>query len=163
MKKATNKIAIITILFFGITSCENNGYEDYEQKISTSGALNGEWYIDVIKESTGNVEVEHALHYTYDSNDGKMFIDDRKDGWYLKGKLNVDNKNLTFNVTDEANLNDLGSKFTITEGKILKNAGKSKTGVATDSIYFKAEFDYEPGVIYIHSGHRRTGFEEDNY
>jgi hypothetical protein len=163
MKKAIKKIAIITILFLGITSCENKGFEDYEQTLSPSGALNGEWYIDVIEESSGTVEVEHALHYTYDSNDGKMFIDDRKDGWYLKGKLNVDAKNLTFNATDEDNLNDKGSKFTITEGKILKNAAKSKTGVATDSIYFKAEFDYDPGVIYIHSGHRRTGFEEDNY
>ena len=163
MKKTINKIAIITILLFSFTSCENNGYEDYEQKVSPNGALNGEWYINVIEESSGTVEVEHALHYTYDSNDGKMFIDDRKNGWYLKGKLNVDANNHTFNASDEDNLNDLGSKFTITEGKILKNAGKSKTGVATDSIYFKAEFDYDPGVIYIHSGHRRTGFIQDDY
>lgn len=163
MKKAINKIAIITVLFFGITSCENNGYEDYEQKKSPSGDLNGEWYINIIEESSGSVEVEHALHYTYDSNDGKLWIDDKKHGWYLKGKSNFDVNNLTFSVSAEDNLNDLGSKFTITEGKILKNAAKSKTGVVTDSIYFKAEFDYDPGVIYIHSGHRRTGFEEDEY
>lgn len=163
MKKAINKIALITIMLFGITACENNGYEDYEQKVSPSVALNGEWYIDVIKASTGVVEEEHALHYTYDSNDGKLWIDDKKNGWYLKGKLNYDVQNLTFNVSGEDNLNDKGSKFTITEGKIMKNAGKSKTGVATDSIYFKAEFDYAPGVIYIHSGHRRTGFIQDDY
>ena len=163
MKKIINNIALISILFIALVSCENNGYEDYEQKNSNTGALNGEWYIDVIEESSGNVEVEHALHYTYDNDNGNMFIDDRKNGWYLKGELNVDLKNLTFNITDEDNLNDKGSTFTITEGKIIKNAAKSKNGVVTDSIYFKAEFDYDPGVIYIHSGHRRTGFIQDDY
>ena len=163
MKKIINKITIVSILFTALVSCENKGYEDYEQKNSFTGVLNGEWYVDVIEESSGNVEVEHALHYTYDTNNGSMFIDDRKNGWYLKGKLNVDVNNLTFNIADEDNLNDAGSTFTITEGKIIKNAAKSKTGVATDSIYFKAEFDYDPGVIYIHSGHRRTGFEEDDF
>ena len=163
MKKTINNIALISILFIALVSCENNGYEDYEQKYSNTGALNGEWYIDVIEESSGNVEVEHALHYTYDNDNGNMFIDDRKNGWYLKGELNVDLKNLTFNITDEDNLNDKGSTFTITEGKIIKNAAKSKNGVVTDSIYFKAEFDYDPGVIYIHSGHRRTGFIQDDY
>lgn len=163
MKKIINRIVLITMLSLGFSSCENNGYEDYEQKKSPSGDLNGEWYINIIEESSGSVEVEHALHYTYDSNDGKLWIDDQKHGWYLKGKTNFDVNNLTFSVSAEDNLNDLGSKFTITEGKILKNAAKSKTGVVTDSIYFKAEFDYDPGVIYIHSGHRRTGFEEDEY
>ena len=163
MKKAINKIALVCILFIGLTSCENNGYEDYVQKNSTTVALNGEWYIDIIKESNGSVQVQHALHKTYDSNDGKMFINDAKLGWWLKGKLNVNTADLTFNVTAEPNLNDPGSTFTITEGKIIKNAAKSKTGVVVDSIYFKAEFSYEPGVIYIHSGHRRTGLIEDDF
>lgn len=163
MKKAINKIALISILFVGLISCENNGYEDFKQVNSPSAALNGEWYITITKASNGSVQVEHALHKTFDANDGKMFIDDKKTGWYLKGKLNVNTTNLTFDVSKEANLNDPGSTFTITEGKIIKNGGKSKTGVVVDSIYFKAEFSYEPGVIYIHSGHKRTGFEEDNY
>jgi hypothetical protein len=163
MKKAINKIALISILFIGLVSCENDGYEDYKQENSPSVALNGEWYIDIIKASNGSVQVEHALHKTYDSNDGKMYIDDAKNGWWLKGKLNVNTADLTFNTSNEPNLNDPGSTFTITEGKIIKNAAKSKTGVVVDSIYFKAEFSYEPGAIYIHSGHRRTGFLEDEY
>ena len=163
MKKAIKKIVFVTILFIGLISCENNGYEDFTQVNSPSVALNGEWYIDVIKASNGSVQVPHALHKTYDSNDGKMFIDDKKNGWYLKGKLNVNVADLTFNTASEPNLNDPGTTFTITEGKIIKNAAKSKTGVVVDSIYFVGEFSYEPGVKYIHAGHRRTGFLEDDY
>ncbi len=78
MKKAITKIALVSILFLGLVSCENNGYEDFTQVNTPSVALNGEWYIDVIKASNGSVQVEHALHKTFDSNDGKMFIDDGK-------------------------------------------------------------------------------------
>lgn len=163
MKKAINKIALISLLLISLTSCDDNGYEEFKQTSSPSVALNGEWYIDVIKASNGSVQVEHALHKTFDSNDGKMFVDDQKHGWWLKGKLNVNTTNLTFDALKEPNLLDPGTTFTITEGKIIKNAAKSKTGVVVDSIYFKAEFSYEPGVIYIHSGHKRTGFLEDDY
>lgn len=163
MKKAINKIAILSLLFFGITSCENDGYEDFTQINTPSVALNGEWYVDIIKESTGDVIAQHTFHETSDDNNGKMYINDFKNGYWLKGKLNVNTTALTFNTANEPNLNDPGTTFTITEGKILKNAGKSKTGVVVDSIYFKAVFSYEPGVIYIHSGTRRTGFEEDDF
>lgn len=170
MKKAITKIALISILFLGLVSCENNGYEDFKQEATPSVAMNGEWYINIIKESNGSVQVEHALHKTFDSNDGKMYISDRITGsnppkftgWWLETKLDVNTKDLTFSITDAINTAD-GSKVKVTEGKIIKNAAKSKTGVVVDSIYFKAEFDYEPGVKYIHAGHRRTGFEEDDF
>lgn len=151
---------MITIL----NSCENNGYEDYEVATTPSVKMNGEWYID-ISDASGTVLAQHAHHITYDTNDGNstMYINDNKEGYWLKGKLNVDTNNLTFSVTDEENLIDPGSTFTITEGKILKNAARSKAGNVTDSIYFKGEFSYDPGNIIIFSGHKRTGFLEDNY
>ena len=170
MKKAINKIALLSILFVGLASCENNGYEEFTQVKSPSIELNGQWYIDIIKESNGEVEVQHALHKISDSNDGKMYITDRIlgskparfTGWWLETKLDVNTTNLTFSATDSKNTAD-DSKVKITEGKILKNAAKSYTGVVVDSIYFKAEFDYEPGVKYIFAGHKRTGFEEDDF
>lgn len=150
---------MITILY----SCENNGYEDYETATTPSVEMNGEWYID-ISDASG-VIAQHAHHITYDTNEGNgtMYINDNKEGYWLNGKLTVDTKNLTFSTTDEDNLIDPGSTFTITEGKILKNAAHSKSGNVTDSIYFKGEFSYDPGNIIIFSGHKRTGFLEDNY
>lgn len=162
MKKTINKIALISILFLGLVSCENNGYEDYKQEATPSVAMNGEWYIDISDES-GDVLVQHAMHKTFDANDGKMYINDAKLGWWLKGKLNVNPTDLTFDIVNEPNLNDPGTTFTITKGKVIKNAAKSKTGVMVDSIYFEAEFSYDPGVKYIHAGHKRTGFLEDDY
>lgn len=163
MKNIIAKIALSIIILTSVFSCENDGYEDYQQVTNQNLALSGEWFIDVTNQNTGVLEVEHALHKTFDSNDGKMFIDDAKHGWWLKGKLNVNPNDLTFNVTDEPNLLDPGTTFTITEGKIIKNAALSQDGNVVDSIYFKAEFSYSPGVIYVHSGHRRTGFLEDEY
>ncbi|WP_269226301.1 lipid-binding protein [Flavobacterium eburneipallidum] len=162
MKKIISKIAFVSILIAGLISCEDNGYEEYKKGNTPSVAMNGEWYIDISDES-GDILVQHAMHKTFDANDGKMYINDAKLGWWLKGKLNVNPTDLTFNVTKEANLNDPGTTFTITEGKIIKNAAKSKTGVMVDSIYFVAEFSYDPGVKYIHAGHRRTGFLEDDF
>jgi hypothetical protein len=170
MKKIINKIVLISILFLGLVSCENNGYEDFKQETTPSVAMNGEWYINITDEASGEVQVEHALHKTFDSNDGKMHITDRIlasdpakfTGWWLETKLDVNTKDLTFSITDALNTAD-ESKVKITEGKIIKNAAKSKTGVVVDSIYFKAVFDYEPTQVLIYSGHRRTGFLEDDF
>lgn len=170
MKKAITKIALISILFFGLTSCENNGYEDYKQKTTPSIALNGEWYITITDQATGKVLVEHAVHKTYDSSDGKMYITDRIlgsnppkfTGWWLETKLDINTKDLTFSATDALNTAD-DSKVKITEGKITINTAKSKDGNTVDGIYFKAVFDYEPTQVLIYSGHRKTGFLEDEY
>jgi hypothetical protein len=170
MKKTINKIALISLLFLGLVSCENNGYEDYKQEATPSLAMNGEWYITITDEASGEIQVEHALHKTFDSKDGKMYITDRIiasnppafTGWWLETKLDVNIKDLTFSITDALNTAD-ESKVKITEGKIIKNAAKSKDGNVVDSIYFKAVFDYEPTQVLIYSGHKRTGFLEDDF
>lgn len=162
IKNNTTKIlfGIFTITLFA--SCGNDGYDDYKLNLTPSVEMNGEWYIDG-SDNTG-VLFQHAKHVTYDTNQGDntMYINDNKTGWYLKGKVVVDTKNLTFSATNEPNTNDSGT-FTITEGKILKGAAHSRAGNVTDSIYFKGEFSYDKGHIIIFAGHKRTGFLEDNY
>lgn len=162
------KMAACAFIAVGLTSCENRGYDDYDAGGTPSEALNGEWFIDISDEE-GNVYVEHAIHKTFDDNAGQMYVSDRTgpedtdySGWYLVSKVNYDVSNLTFNVTGADNDAD-GSIVNITEGKILKNAAHSKAGNVVDSIYFKGEFDYDPGTIIIFSGHKRTGFEDDDY
>lgn len=172
MKKIIKKTSLISALFILIISCDNKGYEDYEPVITPSSSLNGEWYID-ITDADGEVQVQHALHKTYDSNDGQLWISDHIGepgsytptdftGWWLLGKVIYDASTLTFSGSDVDNIAD-GSIVNITEGKILKNAARSASGTITDSIYFKAEFDYDPGNVLTFSGHKKTGFLEDEY
>jgi hypothetical protein len=98
-----------------------------------------------------------------------MYLSDRTgpgaadfSGYYLESKVQTDVSNLTFSANDVENTSD-ASRVTITNGRILKGQGHSRTGVVTDSIYFEGEFDYDPGNKIIFAGHRRTGFNEDEY
>lgn len=166
--KLKNKVAFIALTFAlltAVTACEEDGYADYDAGGTETQTMNGEWYITIIDEASGEVQVENALHKTYDNN-GRLFITDRLGtgftGWWLESALDADLSNLTFTATDEMNFAD-ESSVTITEGKIIKNGGHSTSGVVVDSIYFKAVFDYEPTQTLIYAGHKRTGFEEDEH
>ena len=169
MKNIKHKISILAGIFAlaaSIISCDDSrGFDDYSAGGSPTQALNGEWVIDISDEATGDVYVTHALHKMYDNNDS-LYISDRVGssesftGWWLESRLDFDLETLTFSATDEMNYTD-GSIVTITDGKILKGAAHSPSGVVTDSIYFKGTFDYDPETVLIFSGHRKTGFEED--
>lgn len=175
IKQNILKLAACAFLITGLSSCSDKGYADYETDGTASQALNGEWFINISDED-GTLLYEHSLHKTFDDNAGKMYISDRIapydplvppaptdfSGWWLVSKVNYDLSNLTFTANAADNEAD-GSVVNITEGKIFKDAAESKSGNVVDSIYFKGEFDYEPGRILIFSGHKRTGFEEDEY
>jgi hypothetical protein len=176
MKKIKQNLIKLTACAFIITalpSCSgDSGYADYDTGSSPTQNLNGEWFVDIIDEASGEVLVQHILHRTYDTgkNDDKMFINDYQEGYYLGGTVNTNPANLTFSVTDEPNFNDAldddgvpTTTFSITDGKILKNAAHSKAGNVVDSIYFKGTFSYDPETIVIFSGHKRTGFDDDEY
>jgi hypothetical protein len=158
------KVLFFAFLAVSLASCDNNGYDDYNAGGMPTQALNGEWYIDISDEA-GNLYATHTLHKTYDNN-GALFITDRVGssetftGWYLESQLEYNLDALTFSANDVLNTAD-GSAVTITEGKILKGAAHSPSGVVADSIYFKGVFDYDPETVIIFSGFRRTGFEED--
>ena len=165
MKNIKKLLLLVGVFAFAFTSCDEDGYEDYDAGASPSVAMNGEWWVDIIDEASGDVLAQHILHKTYDTNtgDGRMYIDDDQNGYWIKGTVAVDLNNLTFSTTDEENLVDPGSTFNVTDGMILKNAAHSESGVVVDSIYFKGEFSYDPGTIIIFAGHKRTGFLEDEY
>lgn len=164
MKNIKRLLLLVGVFAFAFTSCDEDGYEDYDAGTTPTVSMNGEWWIDIIDEASGDVLAQHILHKTYDTNNGdsRMFIDDMQNGYWIKGTVATDVTNMTFSTTEEPNLADSGT-FNVTDGKIWKNAAESKTGNVVDSIYFKGEFSYDPGTIIIFAGHKRTGFLEDEY
>ncbi|HEX8577550.1 MAG TPA: lipid-binding protein [Flavobacterium sp.] len=160
------------LLIAGFASCENKGYEEYDVKTTTTIAMDGEWFVDITNQASGTTLAQHVNYRTYDvsvDDDGSMYIENNLPStsqYILRGKIGTDITALTFSsATNEANIKRLpaGATFTITEGKILKNAARSRSGNVVDSIYFKGVLSNLPGVQLIYSGHKRTGFLEDEY
>jgi hypothetical protein len=100
--------------------------------------------------------------YNTSANDDSLWVDDLEHSWQFKVKAKVDYSNLTFSTTNAQN-EYYNITVNLTEGKILPKAGKSRSGNATDSIYFKANFSDDPSNTYVISGTARTGFIEDDY
>lgn len=168
MKANINKILFSLLVLTFMSSCSDEGYADYDPGSSSTQRLDGEWFVD-ITDADGNLLVGHALHKTYSDSEGNLTLSDRIapgsaatsfSGWWLVTNVDYDLDNLTFSASGAENSAD-GSIVNITEGKILKNAAISPTGAVVDSIYFKGEFDYDPGNVLIFSGRKRTGFLEE--
>ncbi len=66
-------------------------------------------------------------------------------------------------ATDLLNYANENAAVTIFEGKILKNAATTLSGGKTDSIYLHLGFADSPGDHYLVTGHRDTGFLEDQH
>lgn len=161
--KIIQKISLIIVILTSVlfTSCDEGG--DPNPGGTTTKDFAGDWFI-TITDAAGTVQVDHALHSTYNTsaNDNTMWIDDYKHGWWLKCKINMNLADGTFTATAQPNLNDSGT-VTITEGKFEKGAGLSKAGHKVDKISFKAVFSYDPATKLTFVGHKRTGFLEDEY
>lgn len=164
MKKIKYNSAIVLFLISLIfTSCDLGGEPDPGG--TTTEKYAGEWFFN-LTDSDGNVILEHTITSIYNTsaNDNTMWIDDHKNGYYIKSKVSVDLNNNTFMASDVDNLNDPGSKVTITKGLFVKNGAISKSGNQVDKITFTAHYSYDAdGYDIIYEGHRRTGQLADEY
>jgi len=124
----------------------------------------GEWYMHISYAENESVIYEHSLHSIYRTSeeDNTMWINDFNKGVWIQCKIRINIEDGTFYATVQPNVNDRGT-VTITEGRIEKGTGVSKSGTPVDKIYFKAEFSYDPGRILIYEGIRNTGLNEDKY
>jgi len=106
-----------------------------------------------------------ATYNTAANTGNELWLDDSEGNiWDFKIKVNADPNNLTFSATQaESVVDQYNIKIDVTDGKIIPNGGHSKTGVITDSIYMKIEFEDDPGTVYSIRGHARTKFAEDDY
>lgn len=151
----------IAVLF---SSCEADGYADYDAGKTKTQALSGEWWI-VGYDASGAPAYggDYNLWSTYNTaaNNDSIWIDDHDSFFELKSKVQANVEELTFAGGEGATELYTGGTVHIMNGKIIPDGGRSATGVVVDSIYFEAEFDWDPGVIYTFGGHERSGFLED--
>lgn len=124
-------------------------------------SMANEWWCKITW-PTGSFGPKALVTYNTSANSNEIWIDDEGNLYDFKVKAQADLGSLTFKATNAENEYN-SVKATITEGKIIKDAGRSKTGNVTDSIYMKVVFSDDPGTPYEIKGHARTRFAEDDY
>ena len=165
MRQIKLMFVLIALVAF-TTSCQ----KEYEPEMITGHELSGEWYVTY---TIGGVDVYGVGYTTLLTNntaaaDGKqIWVSDQGHFWDYKAKVSSNVEGMSFGQSDSLNnADELGYpiKLIIKSGKIFPDGGRSKTGVVVDSISFVVGFgDDAPGTEYTVSGHRRTGFEEDDF
>jgi hypothetical protein len=129
-------------------------------------AFANEWWV-----TDNGANVRKLTTYNTSSNPDSiwMLMTQKRDPLTKRGdtfqiKVKVDPANSTFSVQNSNNfLRYSINSVSITNGKIFPNAGKTKTGNVTDSIYLEAEYSNAPGVKHILAGVARTRWDEDDY
>lgn len=164
------KIKLSKVLpFFMLVAILVVGCETYNDDLATTHEgtntedMAGEWYVNVLEDGANPYGYIKIMTFNTAANSSnEMFIDDLENYWDMKGKVTVNYDQLTFSGTDIVN-EYYDMTFDITDGKILLGVGVSTDGNITDSIYFNVEYSDYAGHIYTFSGHRRTGFLEDEH
>jgi len=147
---------------FLLSSCDRNLPEVGG---TTAQKVANEWWVTL--DQSGQADVFGLGHFkiaTYNTsaNNDTIWIDDLNNGWQVKFKAKVDYNNLTLSASNAPNQYN-PTTVSLTDGKILLNAGHTKSGNVGDSIHMKLEFSDDPGKIYEMNGVARTRFAEDDY
>ena len=147
-----------------ITGCE---LDDPGIEYTNVTELSGEWYIQYEIQQTDGSWTNPGFGYftlltsnTAANSATEMMINDT-DGWGIQYKVTV--SGLTFSATDVPDLVGGTGNVTVTNGQVLKDAGRSTSGVVTDSIYLEFVQPTDDPTVYRASGVRRTGFLEDEH
>jgi hypothetical protein len=158
MKKINALLLLIMITM--AVSCKK---DDKPGETAAVKAANGWWVTFTLGGSdVYSLGTFFLSTYNTSANNDSLWVDDLKNSWQFKVKTKIDYSTLTFSTTNAPN-EYYNITVNITDGKILPKAGRSKSGVATDSIYFKANFSDDPSNTYVIKGTARTGFIEDDY
>jgi hypothetical protein len=127
--------------------------------------MSNEWWVTLDQGGTQDLYgIGHFKILTYNTaaNNDSIWVDDYQNGWQVKFKAAANFNDLTFTAKDAPN-QYYPITINLTEGKVLLNAGHSKSGNIVDSIHMKVEFSDDPGTIYEMNGTARTRFIEDEY
>ena len=154
------------LLCMAFTSCQK---EDIGGTATES--LAGDWYVEanvvnadgsVIEDPYGLGRFQILTYNTSANNPSEIWIDDSKNFWNFKVKVNGDINTLTFNAAGAENQRGDEITVNITNGKIIKNGGVQNNGSPADYITMDVEFSDDPGTIYRLEGVRYSGLEEND-
>lgn len=152
------------------TACDKD--DDIKIERTTVGDNTGEWWVKYeVADSTGvyeDVSGGYTHLYTYNTSDNasdKLWITDEHNFWDYRVKTNFDPGSRTFSSTGQKSaVPDYDIIVDITDGKIIKDGGRSASGKTVDSIAFFIKFeDDTDSLTYRASGHRRTGVPQDEH
>ena len=157
---------LITAIGCSLIACKNDGYEDFNTEQTNAIALTGEWYVKAY-DATGQATTTYFDLSTSNTaaNTNEIWVDD--DGTIeLKAKAQGNSTALTFIATDAENLDpedsDVPETVSISNGKLITDGSRSiETQTIVDSITLDIVKSIDPATIITISGHRVTGFLED--
>jgi hypothetical protein len=164
-----NKLLIVLgLLVVGASACQ----EEYEVPMIMGNELAGEWYVTY---KVGGVDIYGVGYSTMlttttadastENDAGEILVTDLGHFWDYKAKTPSNTAGLSFGSPDSTmNLVDgYPIMMVVRSGKIFTDGGRSKTGVVADSIWMEMGFEDDSATVFEVSGHRRTGFLEDDY
>lgn len=170
-----NRILLLIAVVFAFSACET--MDDPEQTFSSTYPISGQWWVKLDVE-TGPNEWSEVVGYskllTFNTASNSMdtiWISDLDPSngfaaslWDFQVKCPIDLTDNSFGMQDSAIniVEDYNIKIKVYDGFVSLGDATSISGVETDSINFKIVFEDDPGSVYRISGHRRTGFVEDD-
>ena len=161
------KYKALFVLFLSLSisfiSCDETG--DVNVGGTNLEKFSGDWWVvalepDGVTPAYGGDYVQFTTYNTA-ANDNTLWLDDNDNWMEIKTRVSVDTKAKTF--AGEAGAPEIygGGVVTVTEGSFSFGTYTTASNTNVDEITFKAEFDWDPGIVYLFKGHRRTGFAED--
>jgi len=154
---------LLIMMFVTFTSCDEVG--DIEIGETNVKSMSGDWWIialepDGVTPAYGGDYEQFSTYNTAD-NDNGMWINDYGHWMEIQTKVVADIKNKTFVGIAGAPEEITGGTVSVSNGKIIPSSYSTTSNTMVDAIEFEAEFDWDPGTVYVFKGHKRTGFAED--
>ena len=153
----------LLIMALTFTSCDV--VEDADVGGTSVESMSGDWWIvalepDGVTPAFGG-DYEQFSTYNTAANDNGMWINDYGHWMEIQTRVVANVNNLTFVGIANSPEEITGGTVSVGNGEITLASYTTASNTEVNEIYFEAEFDWNPGVVYVFKGHKRTGFAED--
>lgn len=150
--------AAIAFITLGLASCEKEGPGE-----TATLKMAGDWVM-TFTDGASSKSIPHGLTFnTSDNVPTEIWVSDAGDFWDFKVKATCNQETMTFATDGWVKNAAYECMVRITNGKITLKGETLPSGRVVDVISYDIEFDDDdPGNVWHATGHRYTGFQEDN-